>query len=384
MSAFARRTRTAKAPTAQRTALFIAPSLSSDTSDPGAHADASGKTPTLLPICPRPRSACGCVGQALQPYCRHASAPGARADASGKLSNLIADMPRPRSACGCVGQALQPYCRHAPDPGAHADAPPKAPFPTTFRQPPPAARPDENFRQDSPPGQESRAALPVPSKQTPPSCKRGLSHAGERPFDGKAPTHAGVATVSKRCELPFQPRPNAPPSCKHGPSRAGERPFVGKAPRMRAERDDCAAGAGLPDPPNSTHPAPVQAGPVSHQRASIRQQSPHACRQSRDDRAAGAGLPTLPQKQLDLSRPIKTKHPALPATPSCKHGLSHARERPFVSKAPTHAGMAAKSAWREMVFLPRPETTSALLIPPKRNRPRPSERGPFARRRAVI
>ena len=100
-----------------------------------------------------------------QPYCRHASAPGARADASGKLSNLIADMPRPRSACGCVGQALQPYCRHAPDPGAHADAPPKAPFPTMFRQPPPAARPDGNFRQASPPGQESRVALPVPSKR---------------------------------------------------------------------------------------------------------------------------------------------------------------------------------------------------------------------------
>src|SRR5699024_9649702 len=50
------------------------------------------------------------------------------------------------------------------------------------------------------------------TKQAPPkrpSCKHGLSHAGERPFDGKAPTHAGIATVSKRCEPSF-PRPNAP------------------------------------------------------------------------------------------------------------------------------------------------------------------------------
>ena len=190
---------------------------------------------------------------------------------------------------------LLPTC---PDPGARADAPPKAPFPTMFRQPPPAARPDENFRQDGSPGQESRAALPVPPKQTPPSCKRGLSRAREHPFDGKAPTHAGVATVSKRCELPFQPRPNAPPSCKHGPSSA-------KPHACGHSRDDRAAGAGLPDPPNNTRPAFVQAGSVSCQRASIRQQSPHACRHSHGVHAARAGFPAPKKTPPTLTAPPK-------------------------------------------------------------------------------
>ena len=144
LSAFARRTRTAKAPTAQRTALFIAPSLSSDTSAPGEHADAPGKLSNLIAdMPPHPERVQMCRARP-QPYCRHAPTPE-------RVQMRRASSP-----------TLLPTC---PDPEAHADAPPKAPFPTTFRQPPPAARPDGNFRQDSPPGQESRAALPVPSKR---------------------------------------------------------------------------------------------------------------------------------------------------------------------------------------------------------------------------
>ena len=147
LSAFARRTRTAKAPTAQRTALFIAPSLSSDTSAPGAHADASGKTPTLLPICPRPRSACGCVGQALQPYCRHAPDPGAHADASGKLPNLIADMPPPPER-----MRMRPPKPHS-RPRSDSPRPPQDPMKTSDRM----ARPDR------------KAGPPFPSRPNAPS-----------------------------------------------------------------------------------------------------------------------------------------------------------------------------------------------------------------------
>ena len=132
LSAFARRTRTAKAPTAQRTALFIAPSLSSDTSAPGAHADAPGKLSNLIAdMPPHPERVQMCRARP-QPYCRHAPTPErvqmrrassptllptcpdpeAHADASGKLSNLIADMPRPRSACGCAPQS--PIPDHVP------------------------------------------------------------------------------------------------------------------------------------------------------------------------------------------------------------------------------------------------------------------------------
>ena len=261
-----------------------------------------------------------------QPYCRHASAPGARADASGKLSNLIADMPphpervRMRRASS---PTLLPTC---PDPGAHADAPPKAPFPTMFRQPPPAARPDENFRQDGSPGQESRVALPVPSKRP------ALMKAG--PF------------ARQRASI----RRQSPHACGHS-------------------REVRVAGDGLPAPPNNTRPALVQAGSVSCQRASIRRQSPHACGHSHGVHAARAGFPAPIKNNPSPHRPAK-QHTPCPRESGAGVTPESAR-----SSAKPHACGHSRDDCAAGTGLPDP---------PNSTHPAPVKEGPFARRRAVI
>ena len=174
---------------------------------------------------------------------------------------LLPTCPRPRSACGCAPQS--PIPDHVPTAPARRKTRWKLPTGWLART-----------------GKPGRPSRPV---QTPRPHESGAFRAPE-----------SIHSTAKPSRMRAEPR--CPSGVRRFPAP------IKTTPALTA-------------PPNSTHSAPVNAGPGSHQRAFIRQQSPHACGQSRDDRAAGAGLPTLPQKQLDLSRPIKTKHPALPAPP---------------------------------------------------------------------